>query len=231
MSRRSLGLSSQLYDYMQRVGWYESEALATVRRRTAERADADMQLAPEQGAFLALLVRLLGVRRYLELGVFTGYSALAVASAMPPEGRCVVLDRDPETTALARTWWRSYGVDQKIELRLGLAMDSLESLAAEATAPFDLALLDADKESYPAYYERILALLRPGGLLVVDNTLWGGAVADPSARDAETKALRAFNEKVHADPRVESVLLPLGDGTTLVRLRERHEKQDQAGHV
>ncbi len=223
MSRRSLALGTTLYDYMQRVGWHESEALVTLRQRTAERADADMQLSPEQGAFLGLLVRLLGVRRYLELGVFTGYSALAVALAMPPEGRCVVLDRDPDATALARTWWRSYGVDEKIELRLAPALTSLEALADEGGAPFDLALLDADKESYAAYYERILGLLRPGGLLVVDNTLWGGAVADPAARDAETEALRAFNEKVHRDARVEAVLLPVGDGTTLVRLKTRGE--------
>jgi len=223
MSRRSLALSTQLHDYMQRVGWHESEALATLRQRTAERADADMQLSPEQGALLGLLVRLLGVRRYLELGVFTGYSALAVALAMPPEGRCVVLDQDPDATALARTWWRSYGVDEKIELRLAPAMTSLEALAEEGVPPFDLALLDADKESYAAYYERILGLLRPGGLLVVDNTLWGGAVADPSVRDPETEALRAFNDMVHRDPRVEAVLLPVGDGTTLVRLRNRRE--------
>ena len=227
MSRRSFTLGTQLYDYMQRVGWHEPEALATLRQRTAERADADMQLSPEQGAFLALLVRLLGVRRYLELGVFTGYSALAVALAMPPEGRCVVLDCDPDVTALARTWWRSYGVDEKIELRLAPAMTSLEALSGEGVPPFDLALLDADKESYPAYYERILALLRPGGLLLVDNTLWGGAVADPAARDAETEALRAFNDKVHRDPRVEAVLLPVGDGTTLVRLRQRGERRDR----
>lgn len=223
MSRRTLALGSRVYDYMQRVGWHEPEALATLRERTAARADADMQLSPEQGAFLALLVRLLDVRRYLELGVFTGYSALAVALAMPPEGRCVVLDRDPDATALARTWWRSYGVDPKIELRLAPALESLEALANEGVEPFDLALLDADKESYAAYYERILAFLRPGGLLVVDNTLWGGAVADPEARDAETEALRAFNEFVHRDPRVEAVLLPVGDGTTLVRKRRRGE--------
>ena len=227
MSRRSFTLGTQLYDYMQRVGWHEPEALAALRQRTAERADADMQLSPEQGAFLALLVHLLGVRRYLELGVFTGYSALAVALAMPPEGRCVVLDRDPDVTALARTWWRSYGVDEKIELRLAPAMTSLEALSGEGVPPFDLAILDADKESYSAYYERILALLRPGGLLLVDNTLWGGAVADPAVRDAETEALRAFNDKVHRDPRVESVLLPVGDGTTLVRLRQRGERRDR----
>ena len=223
MSRRTLPLGPQLYDYMQRVGWHEAGPLTSLREHTATRADADMQLSPEQGAFLGLLVRLLGVRRYLELGVFTGYSALAVALALPPEGRCVVLDHDPDVTAQARTWWRSCGVDQKIELRLAPALESLESLIQEGVEPFDLALLDADKESYVAYYERILSLLRPGGLLLVDNTLWGGAVADPASKDAETEAIRLFNAKIHRDPRVEAVLLPIGDGTTLVRVRKRDE--------
>lgn len=209
---------------MRQVGWDEPEALSSLRQRTAERADAGLQLSPEQGALLSFLVRLLDVRRYLEVGVYTGYSALAVALAMSEMGRCVVLDRDPDATAIARTWWRSYGVDQKIELRLAPALESLESLTREGVEPFDLALLDADKESYDAYYERILTLLRPGGLLVVDNTLWGGAVAEPTVQDAATEAIRTFNAKVHRDPRVEALLLPVGDGTTLVRLRRRDER-------
>jgi predicted O-methyltransferase YrrM len=177
---------------------------------------ARMQVSPEQGQFMALLARLMGARRCVEVGVFTGYSSLAVALALPPDGRIVACDVSEEWTSVARRYWAEAGVAHKIELRLAPALETLDSLhAAGGAGSFDLAFIDADKVNYLSYYERVLGLLRPGGLVVVDNTLWSGRVADSEVADADTIALRHFNEHLHFDERVDLSLLPVGDGLTL----------------
>jgi caffeoyl-CoA O-methyltransferase len=176
-----------------------------------------MQIAPEQGAFMALLTRLIGARRAVEIGTFTGYSALCVARALPDDGGLLCCDVNEEWTAIARKYWERAGVDGKIELRIAPALDTLRSLPAGEQ--FDLAFIDADKENYPNYYEEVLARLRPNGVILVDNTLWMGAVIDPKASDDQTNTIRAFNDKVAADDRVESVILTIGDGLTLIRKR------------
>jgi predicted O-methyltransferase YrrM len=179
-----------------------------------------MQIAPEQGQFMALLVRLLGATRGIEVGVFTGYSSLAVALAMPPAGRLIACDISEEYTAIARRYWAAAGVAGKIELRLAPALETLDALLAEGAAGrFDFGFIDADKGGYADYYERLLALLRPGGLVAVDNTLWGGDVADPANQDPDTLAIREFNEKLRTDERVDVSLVPIGDGLTLARKR------------
>ena len=174
-----------------------------------------MQIAPEQGAFLTLLTRAIGARRAVEVGTFTGYSALCIARGLPADGRLLCCDVSEEWTAIARRYWDRAGLADRIELRLGPAAETLAALPAEPV--FDLAFIDADKGGYPAYYEAILPRLRPGGLILVDNVLWFGRVADPAADDEATAQIRAFNAKVAADPRVEAVLLPIGDGLTIVR--------------
>ena len=179
-----------------------------------------MQIAPEQGQFMALLVELIGAKRTLEVGVFTGYSSLCVALALPPGGRIVACDSSEEWTAVARRYWREAGVDGKIDLRLGPAVETLDSLLAAGEAGrFDFAFIDADKTEYADYYERILELLRPGGLVAVDNVLWSGSVADPAKSDDDTVAIRAFNEKLLGDERVSLSLVPIADGLTLARKR------------
>jgi caffeoyl-CoA O-methyltransferase len=180
-----------------------------------------MQIAPEQGQFMQLLVRLVGARRAIEVGVFTGYSSLAVMLAMPKDGRLLALDVSPVYTAVARRHWQEAGVADRIELVIAPARETLDArLAAGEAGRYDFAFIDADKTGYLAYYERLLKLLRPGGLIVVDNTLWHGAVADPADREADTVALREFNDFLHGDERVDIALLPVGDGLTLARLRE-----------
>jgi predicted O-methyltransferase YrrM len=180
-----------------------------------------MQIGPDQGTLLALLVRLTGARRALEVGTFTGYSALAVASALPEGGQLITCDVSAEWTAVARRYWEEAGVSGRIELRLGPAVETLAGLLrAGGAGSFDFAFIDADKPSYNAYYEACLGLVRPGGLIAIDNVLWSGAVADPAAVDPETAALRALNEKVRDDPRVDACLLTVGDGVMLARKRE-----------
>ncbi len=179
-----------------------------------------MQSAPEQGQLMGLLVELTGARRVLEIGCFTGYSTLAMALALPPDGRLLTLDLNPDWVELGRQAWREAGVLDKIEVRFGLALESLDQLlAAGGAGSFDLVFIDADKKSYDAYYERSLILVRPGGLIMIDNVLWGGAVADPANRDRQTEALRALNAKLQADPRVSLALVPIGDGLMLARRR------------
>jgi predicted O-methyltransferase YrrM len=181
-----------------------------------------MQIAPEQGQFMALLVELIGARHVLEIGCFTGYSALAMALALPPDGRLITLEVNAEPIELGRRAWRAAGVEERIEVRLGLALDSLDALLNEGAADmFDLVFIDADKKSYDAYYERALRLVRPGGLILLDNVLWGGAVADPADHERQTEALRALNAKLHRDERISLSLLPLGDGLTVARRRPR----------
>lgn len=216
MARETINLTPALLDYVRRTGIHEDADLVALRIETAGHPRAMMQIAPEQGHFMALLIRLLGARRTLEIGVFTGYSAMAVAKAMGPEGRVVALDVSEEFTAIARRHWAMAGIADRIDLRLAPAADSLKALVAQdQSGSFDFAFIDADKTNYDTYYEYALQLLRQGGLIAVDNVLWGGAVADPSDRGCDTQALRALNEKIHADNRVFATLLPVGDGLTL----------------
>jgi predicted O-methyltransferase YrrM len=176
-----------------------------------------MQIAPEQGAFMTLLTRLIGARRAVEVGTFTGYSALSIARGLPDDGTLLCCDVNEEWTAIARKYWERAGMDHKIELRLAPALDTLRSLPAGEQ--FDVAFIDADKENYPNYYEEVLARLRPNGVILVDNTLWMGAVIDPNATDDQTNTIRKFNDTAAADDRVDSVILTIGDGLTLIRKR------------
>jgi predicted O-methyltransferase YrrM len=220
MSQSTLSLTPSLHRYLLEHGLREPAILARLRAVTAALPTANMQIAPEQGQFLQLLVRTLGARRCIEVGTFTGYSSLAVALALPGDGRLVACDVSAEWTQVARQFWREAGVDSRIDLRLQPALRTLDELLAEGHASaFDFAFIDADKTNYCAYYEKVLDLLRPGGLICVDNVLWNGAVADPSVNDADTQALRAFNELVHRDERVDLSMLPLGDGLTVLRKR------------
>ena len=220
MAKRSIGLSAKLHDYVLSVSLREPEILRQLREETAKLPMAGMQVAPEQGQFMALLVRLTGARSYLEIGTFTGYSTLAVALALPPDGRILACDVNPETTEMAQRYWAAAGVAPKIELRLAPALETLDKLLSQGQAGrFDLAFIDADKENYDGYYERTLRLVRPGGLIMLDNVLWSGAVVDPKKNDADTTALRALNKKMHGDERVDLSLLPVADGVTLARKR------------
>ena len=220
MSRATLSLTDELYDYLQRMSLRESPILRRLREETAVLERAEMQIGPEQGQLMGLLVELTGAARALEIGTFTGYSALVVALALPPDGRLLTCDVSEEWTSIGRRYWEEAGVSHKIELRLGHAIRTLDRLLAEGRAEtFDFAFIDADKENYDGYYERTLRLVRPGGLITIDNTLWEGKVADPDATDADTEALRALNAKLLADGRVTLSLLPIGDGLTLARRR------------
>jgi len=213
---RFVGGTDRLMDYLSRYGAREDPALTHCREETAQMGQiAMMQIAPEQGAFLAMLVKLIGATRCLEVGVFTGYSALSVALAMPAEGRVVALDVSKDYTDKARVYWREAGVADKIDLRLGPGVDALDAMIAAKEGPFDFAFIDADKTNYANYYERALALIRPGGLIAIDNVLWDGKVVDPSVTDADTEAIRDFNSKLQSDTRVALSLIPLGDGLTL----------------
>ncbi len=221
MSRRSIRLSDALYDYLLQNSLREPEVLRRLRAETAKLPSAGMQVSPEQGQFMAFLVELTGARRCLEIGTFTGYSALWVALALPPDGRLIACDLNEETTAVARRFWQEAGVAGRIDLRIAPARDTLDGLIAEGAAgSFDFVFIDADKPNNAAYYERALTLLRPGGLVAVDNVLWDGAVTDSDRHDTDTFAIRAFNRKVLSDQRVTCSMLPLGDGLTLARKRD-----------
>jgi caffeoyl-CoA O-methyltransferase len=218
MANRSLTLTDALYDYLLRHSLREPALLAELRAETAGMPMSAMQIAPEQGQFMALLVELIGARRTLEIGTFTGYSSLCVALALPADGSVTACDVSEEYTAVARRYWAKAGVADKIDLRLAPAVQTLDALLADGrAASYDFAFIDADKTGYDAYYERCLALLRPGGLIAVDNVLWGGAVADPAKTDADTAAIRALNSKVRDDSRVSMSLVPVGDGMLLAR--------------
>jgi caffeoyl-CoA O-methyltransferase len=221
MSRHTLPLDDRLYRYLLAESLREPDVLRRLREETASHPRGEMQIAPEQGQFMALLVRLLGARRILEVGVFTGYSSLAMALALPPDGRLIACDVSEEYTAVARRYWREAGVESRIELRLAPALQTLDGLLASGEAArFDLAFLDADKQGYDAYYERSLALLHPGGLIVIDNVLQEGKVADPAIVEPDVVAIRALNRKLLRDERVDLSMLPVADGLTLVRKRE-----------
>lgn len=213
---RQITLTGPLQDYIRRLGMREDADLAALRQETAEHAYAQMQISPEQGHFMAILVRLLGARKCLEVGVFTGYSAMIVAKAMGRGGKVVALDVSEEFTAIARRHWTQAGVSDQIDLRLKPAADSLKAmLAAKEEGSFDFAFIDADKNNYDTYYEYALKLVRRGGLIAIDNVLWSGAVVDAADKSADTLAIRALNKKIHADTRVDATLLPVGDGLTL----------------
>jgi predicted O-methyltransferase YrrM len=220
VSVKSHGLSDELHAYVVQFGVREPPILTRLREETARLPEQDMQIAPEQGALMALLVEMIGARRCLELGTFTGYSSLAVALALPPDGRIVCCDVSKEWTDVARRYWADAGVEDRVELRLAPAMETLEKLLADGQADtFDFAFLDADKRNYPAYYERILSLLRPGGLLCVDNVFWGGDVVRAEVDDEDVRAVRALNERVAIDDRVTISTVPIADGLTLARKR------------
>jgi caffeoyl-CoA O-methyltransferase len=220
MSRSHIQLTDELSAYLGRVTLRDSDILRRLREETQPMALGRMQISPEQGQFMQLLIRLIGARKTLEVGVFTGYSSLSVALALPEQGRIIACDVSEEWTSVARRYWAEAGVAHKIELRLKPAIDSLnELLAAGEANTFDFAFIDADKENYAAYYEAALKLVRTGGLIAVDNVLWHGRVIDPAVNDEETVAIRAFNEKLHADERVDLSMLPIGDGLTLARKR------------
>ncbi|MEM6451103.1 MAG: class I SAM-dependent methyltransferase [Cyanobacteria bacterium P01_D01_bin.105] len=216
MSNRSIGLDARLYDYLLSATLREAEVLAELRAETMAHPQARMQIAPEQGQFMAVLVQLIGAKKTLEIGVFTGYSALAVAMALPEDGQLVACDVSEDFTAIGRQYWEKAKVAHKIDLRIAPALETLDSLlAAGEQASFDFAFIDADKSNYDNYYERSLQLIRPGGLIAIDNTLWYGRVADPDVQDNRTKRIRALNEKVRDDQRVTMSLLPVGDGLLL----------------
>ncbi|HEX6149722.1 class I SAM-dependent methyltransferase [Nocardioides sp.] len=220
MANKTIGISDELAAYVLQLGTREPDVLARLRAETAAIPQHGMQVAPEQGAFLALLVELLGAHRCIEVGTFTGYSSTAVALALPDGGQVVCCDVSEEWTALARTYWREAGVRDKIDLRIAPASDTLDELIASGEeGTFDLAFIDADKAGYDGYYERCLRLIRPGGLIALDNTLWGGKVIEDGADDADTAAIRALNAKLASDERVTMCLLPLADGVTLARRR------------
>ncbi len=218
MANKFTRLDQPLYDYLLSNSLRESPVLEQLRKETSTLPQAAMQIAPEQGQFMSLLVKLMGARRAIEVGVFTGYSTQAVAEALPADGLLVACDINAETSAIAQRYWQTAGVADKIDLRLAPATQTLQSLLDDGLAgSFDFAFIDADKTAYSDYYELCLALLRPGGLIVVDNVLWGGAVLEPSSNDADTQAIQRFNTQLKDDLRVDLSLLPLADGLSLLR--------------
>lgn len=216
MSNQTIGLSEQLHHYLLSATLRESEILAQLRQETAVHPQARMQISPEQGQFMALLVQLMGAKKTLDIGVFTGYSALAVALALPDDGQIIACDVNEKDTAIALSYWKKANVTHKINLCIAPALDTLDALtAAGERDSFDFAFIDADKRNYDNYYERSLQLIRPGGLIAIDNTLWYGRVADPDVQDNRTKCIRALNAKVQSDERVTMSLVPIGDGLLL----------------
>ena len=220
MSNASIGVDEKLHAYLLEVGVREHEVLRRLREETAALPESRMQIAPEEGAFLALLVRILDARKVLEIGTFTGYSSTAMALALPADGRIICCDLSKEWTDVARRAWADAGVADRIDLRLGPALDSLEQLfAAGEEGSFDLAFIDADKANYAGYYEAAVRLVRQGGVIAIDNVLWSGRVADPGVNDEDTNAIRALNDAIASDDRVDIAMLPLADGLTLARIR------------
>lgn len=220
MGKQTLNLNETLYEYLLSVSLRDTPLHRALRDETNRLEMGVMQISPDQGQFMALLVKLIGARRIIEIGTFTGYSALLMAEALPEEGRLIACDVSAEWTAMARRYWRQAGVDGKIELRLAPALDTLnELLGGGGAGTFDFAFIDADKLNLRNYYEHCLNLLRPGGLIAVDNVLWGGSVANPDDRREATVAIRRFNEFIFGDGRVDLCMVPIGDGVTLARKR------------
>jgi len=220
VTKSTTGLDPALYEYILQTTLREPEVLARLRRETDSHPQARMQISPDQGQLLGLLVELMGARRVIEVGTFTGYSSLAMALALPDDGEMVCCDVSEDYTSVARRYWAEAGVDQRITLRLAPAVETLDALISEGRAgTFDMAFIDADKENYQTYFDRCLTLLRPGGLVAVDNVLWNGRVIDPSDDTVDTKAIRAFNAGLKDDDRVTVSLLSVADGLTLARKR------------
>lgn len=220
MSSRTINMSPELHDYLLSVSVREPEVLRRLREETAPLEGAGMQISPEQGQFMSLLIKILGAKRTLEIGTFTGYSSTRVALALPDDGELVACDVSDEWTSIARRYWKEAGVDHKITLHLGPALDTLQRLVNDGQQnSFDFAFIDADKENYAQYYEHALVLVRPGGVIGIDNVLWGGNIIDAERQDASTQAIRALNEKASRDERVDISLVPIGDGLTLLRKR------------
>lgn len=220
MSKGCIEVTAPLYDYVLRNSLREPPLLAELRGETAKSPMHQMQIAPDQGQFMGLLVEMLGVRQAIEIGTFTGYSSLVVALAMPADGRLIACDISQEYTAVARRFWAQAGVAHKIELKLAPALDTVaELIAAGRAGGFDFAFIDADKTNYDGYYEAVLKLLRPGGVVAIDNVLWDGAVIDRDKNDEDTVAIRKLNAKLKDDARVTLSMVPIGDGLTLARKR------------
>lgn len=216
---KQLQVTERLYDYILQFGFRDDPLLKALREETGKLPASMMQISPEQGQFMALLAQLMGVRKAIEIGTFTGYSSLSVARALPADGKLICCDISEEYTAVARRYWAKAGVANKIDLRLAPALETLADLKKTDGASFDMAFIDADKTNYQHYYEAILNLLRPGGVILIDNVLWSGDIADPEAKDAETLALRKLNSFVSTDERVDFCLLPIADGLTIARKR------------
>ena len=224
MSSQSIGLDARLYEYLLSASIRELPVQTELREQTAKHPQSRMQISPEQGQLMALLVQMLGAKKTLEIGVFTGYSALSVALALPDDGRIVACDINEKDSAIARTYWKKANVAHKIDLRIAPALDTLDNLIGSGeSGTFDFAFIDADKSNYDAYYEKSLRLIRPGGLIAIDNMLWYGRVADLDVQDKRTQRIRALNEKIRDDKRVMMSLLPVGDGLLLV-LKNRNEQ-------
>jgi predicted O-methyltransferase YrrM len=218
MSDRTINLDDRLTEYLQSVSLHEHPALQKLRAHNQEYPQGHMQICPEQGQFMGLLLRLMGAKRVLEVGVFTGYSSIAMALALPADGYLLACDISEAATDVARGYWQEAGVAEKIDLHLGPALDTLRNLVATgAGETFDFAFIDADKANYPNYYELCLQLVRPGGAIGIDNVLWYGKVADPTVTDSRTEILRQLNRAIHQDDRVEISMLPIGDGLTIAR--------------
>ena len=220
MSAKTIQMDDQLLEYLRQNAVREPKVLQELREETQRLPNAGMQISSEQGQLMAMLVKLVNARKIIEVGTFTGYSSIVMALAMPPEGRLIACDVSEEYTRMARKFWQKAGVEQKVQLILGNAKESLRQLLeADEQEAFDLAFIDADKTAYTDYYECCLQLLRPGGLVLVDNVLWGGQVADSSNHDVDTEALRTFNATLSSDQRIDLCMVPIGDGLTVARKR------------
>ena len=220
MSNRTIAITESIYQYLCDHSLREDPILKDLRDHTYDMEERAMQISPEQGQFMQMLVKLIGAKNTIEVGVFTGYSSLAIALALPEDGRIVACDVNPQYTSVAEKFWVSAGVREKIDLRIGPAKDTLlELINADLTGTFDFAFIDADKINYDHYYELCLQLIRPGGLITVDNVLWGGAVSDDTINDVDTNSIRALNDKLHQDERIDLSLVPVGDGLTLAMKR------------
>jgi predicted O-methyltransferase YrrM len=218
MSEKTIGLDDRLSTYLRSVGIREAEILQQLRTHNATYPQGHMQICPEQGQLLAMLIKLMAAKKIVEVGVFTGYSSLVMALALPPDGQIVACDVDAGATDVARHYWQLAGVSAKVDLRIAPALETLRNLLENGAAgSFDIAFIDADKASYPEYYELCLELVRSGGLVLIDNVLWYGQVADLEVTDKRTTILRQLNQQIHQDQRVELVMLPIGDGMTVVR--------------
>lgn len=215
MSNTMLSFTDELTEYLRTKGLREPSLLAELRKETAALPRAQMQISPEQGALMANLIRILGAKMTIEVGTFTGYSSLVVALALPRDGKVIACDVSQEWTDIARQYWERAGVSSRIELHLRPAVETLDQLIDDSTGNFDFAFIDADKSNYDAYYERCLMLVRPGGVIAIDNVLWSGTVIDETRQDEDVRAIRALNDKIVEDERVDISMVPVGDGLTL----------------